>query len=706
MGCPTKIFALIEDMTVKPPSDPIIEWADNPDLFSDQCRYEDFGRSQSRGSLDMFPGEADLARDAHTKHPTGSPIYDTPSKGYVKLDPLREASPSGEEGPKLVASFDLRVAYEGLKRNGFALLMAIVGVLVFEHEFMQRCEVKGTEPDRRPRKERMHPKNLSELMEWDFMAPLAPPGMKGSELDAYMSRYHAMRFSSLFTVPKSSGTPPPHRLVVNGIPGNEVLQRPPYFTFFSPACIVARLRALWRFTGFTVDIRHCFYRIPMHPRMGRYYAIAPGGKYYVPTVVPMGATWGPALGQATTIAMISLRRSANEPTLGLRVPQDTCPSVLDIVVRGVVVGHIFVCIDNICVVAQDPALVAKWWTRIERNAKMCGIWPFKREQTTNWTQSAFEFIGIAYSDGQWHHCKDRIAKWANRYGVPLSDVEKAKPVEERAAPALRDLTPDELQSFVGVLVWDKRLRVTSTRALREVFAIMTRAVRKIAPVMPSLVEKETLSALWFEFLRNPKQTWEEVIWPPPCSEGRTAYIATDASDTAWSWTELVAGRVVRKAHGPFLDLATDSSDTAGSWTERVAGKVVRKAHGPFPDQTTAIYYKEMYAVLLALRALVGSDVRNIVLVGDNTAVIGSIRKRMAPEGAWAMLDEIENLIVSNGWGLVLKWVESDGNVAHSATHDESITEYREARTWRVMTEELYSEPIGGRGKRDIDGVPI
>ena len=134
--------------------------------------------------------------------------------------------------------------------------------------------------------------------------------------------------------------------------------------------------------------------------------------------------------------------------------------------------------------------------------------------------------------------------------------------------------------------------------------------------------------------------------------------------------------------------------------------MVRKAHGPFPDQTTAIYYKEMYAVLLALRALVGSDVRNIVLVGDNTAVIGSIRKRMAPEGAWAMLDEIENLIVSNGWGLVLKWVESDGNVAHSATHDESITEYREARTWRVMTEELYSEPIGGRGKRDIDGVPI
>ena len=131
----------------------------------------------------------------------------------------------------------------------------------------------------------------------------------------------------------------------------------------------------------------------MHRRMARYYAIAPGGAYHVPTVLPMGATWGPALGQATTIAMISYRATKSEPKLGLRVPQDNCPSILDIVVRGEVMGHIFVCIDNV--------------ERLNRNAKICGIWPFKRENQTHWTQSAFEFIGIKYADGEWHHCLDR-----------------------------------------------------------------------------------------------------------------------------------------------------------------------------------------------------------------------------------------------------------------------------------------------------------
>ena len=92
----------------------------------------------------------------------------------------------------------------------------------------------------------------------------------------------------------------------------------------------------------------------------------------------------------------------------------------------------------------------------------------------------------------------------------------------------------------------------------------------------------------------------------------------------------------------------------------------------------------------------------LVLVGDNMGVIGSIRKRIAPEAAWAMLDEIEEIIRRNQWGLDLRWVESDGNVAHSATHDELLTPYRTKRTWQVSVEEAYSEPEGGRGKRDID----
>ena len=98
---------------------------------------------------------------------------------------------------------------------------------------------------------------------------------------------------------------------------------------------------------------------------------------------------------------------------------------------------------------------------------------------------------------------------------------------------------------------------------------------------------------------------------------------------------------------------------------------------PKADTTVAfqaIYYKELYTVLLAFRAVAKEGRTNIdiTLVGDSQAVIGSIRRKMGPEPSWWMLDEIIDLVTANGWGLVLKWVESDGNVAHSATHTRRV----------------------------------
>ena len=224
-----------------------------------------------------------------------------------------------------------------------------------------------------------------------------------------MGRYSAIRFARLFSTPKSNGI---HRTLLNGIPGNKALNPPPYFTFFSPEAIIRRLRAIGTFTGFTVDIRHCFYRIPMHRRMARYYVIAPGGACLVPTVLPMGSTWGPALGQISTLAMITHRRHASDPDLGLRVPKDCIPSTLDIVdAEENVIGYIMICIDNIAVVCKDPALTDKWYARLQENAKQFGIFPFKKEARTHWTHEHFEFIGLHYEGGRWRHCADRIEKW-------------------------------------------------------------------------------------------------------------------------------------------------------------------------------------------------------------------------------------------------------------------------------------------------------
>ena len=118
-----------------------------------------------------------------------------------------------------------------------------------------------------------------------------------------------------------------------------------------------------------------------------------------------------------------------------------------------------------------------------------GIWPFKKEVRTHWSQSLFEFIGIRYTDGEWHHCWDRIKKWATRYGQPPREGDPMESGVCPAFPKLKSLNAVELRSLVGVLVWDRRLRVTSTKALRQVFPIMNRA---LAGSLPSTSEMECI----------------------------------------------------------------------------------------------------------------------------------------------------------------------------------------------------------------------
>ena len=76
-----------------------------------------------------------------------------------------------------------------------------------------------------------------------------------------------------------------------------------------------------------------------------------------------------------------------------------------------------------------------------------------------------------------------------------------------------------------------------------------------------------------------------------------------------------------------------------SWVEMHDGKVLRNPSGPFPCTVAdPIYYKEMYAILVALKQLDADGVRSadIFLVGDSKACISSLNKRIAPEHAWAI----------------------------------------------------------------------
>ena len=495
---------LFDDELEEPPDDPsqtphrdgdetIIGWCRHPDFFSDETVYEEH-----------------VQRSAHRHE----------ARPYVQLDPLvgapTEKFPGGEP---LLGTYAIKKAWECLKKNTHVYLALIMSILVLEEQFAKQCVPRDDPenpvvPQKTARAERMHPRNLDELAACGFMVPLVPPAsitrkMRGQkERENFLRYYHVIRFCSLFTIPKSNLT---ERVILNGKPGNAILLPPPYFQFFSPETIVRILRALGTFTGFTLDIRHCFYRISMHQRMRAYYAINRGHKgVWMPTVVPMGSTFGPALGQTCTLAMIAYREP-NEPDLGLRIPQGRIPSVLEIVDSdGQVIGNVMVCIDNIAVVCKDPVVTNKWFERLRRNAKALGIFPFKREERTHWSEACFQFIGLHYENGRWWHCADRMEKWRTRYGACPGEV----------LPGLKRMDPDTLQSLVGVLVWDRRLRVQGMREMREIFGIQRRALQSINPQQPTDTEEAFLVERWHGFLRNEPQTWNEEIWPPPHTGNR------------------------------------------------------------------------------------------------------------------------------------------------------------------------------------------
>ena len=297
-------------------------------------------------------------------------------KEYEILDPL-----IGPNGESYVGTHNIRQSWAALKLNGYQFLAGILEVLCTESTFVRDCvPTEEVTPAAIGRRDTMNHKNIAELNSIRYLVDIRPPNLTGKELRKHLEKYGQVRFASLFTRAKANAT---RRLLLNGRPGNAALNSPPYFMFFSPETIVRILIGLEAFFGFTVDVRHCFHRIPMHRKMARYYAIAHGTVTWIPTVVPMGATWGPALGQTTTVAMI-VYRERNESDLGIRVPTEGIPSILRIVdANGTTIGYILIVIDNIAVVCKCEKTTNAWYKRLERNAKVLGIFPFKKELRTH-----------------------------------------------------------------------------------------------------------------------------------------------------------------------------------------------------------------------------------------------------------------------------------------------------------------------------------
>lgn len=616
--------------------DIVIEWARKQDVFSDHVVYE-----QLSGYVDV--SQAVRRGDHGTRR--------GPETVVIDID------------KETIGTFLEQDAVVQCRRLGFVLLEKILAILAHADAFQESCAIVGTLPVQGKSTEpqlRLSVENRQQLEDACYFI---------------VATQQVMRYASFFLVAKSNGH---WRGVINGIPGNEVLAPPHYFVFFTPETWVLRLRRLGSFYGVAVDIKGQYNRLRWNADFAHYYAVhVGGGRIMVPSVLAMGAKAAVSIGQSVSWLVVAFVEEG-EDRLGLVMPAnpDMLPAVLDLIEDGRVVGCVFVCVDNIAVYHVSDAKKQLWVLRLRRNARRFGLDPFKEE--LHYDQSFCCFIGMHFSRGSWNHAFDRMERWQRRYGVVPPDTSSVQ-CTSRVWP-LRVLKAKDIQRLVGVFVWDCRVRRLDISAeLSEIFGVQYRACRPENPKLPSQAECAMLVKRWKRFQLNILQEWVEVI--PPTLFSELVVLVSDASGGPlgrWSFLEMAGGLVLR------------------------AGGIHVNPSGPFEglDVPVAIYYRETYSALLALRRLAAQGRRRlrVVLVIDSAALFGSLRKRMVPHLARAMFEEMKRLEKDFEWTLIPKWIESRGNVCDSATHLDAfgvplpICPVREKRTWEVAMSEEYLPP--------------
>jgi len=550
----------------------------------------------------------------------------------------RERFPLDPIDPDMVASFETARAIAATSRLGFTTISTVLTAMVCAEAFAELCVIIGPRPKPNLRVEdRVSNDDVDLLKKWRYLK--AAPSMfhEAAQLWVYVTSFAAM-----FTVPKPGKNV--ERVIIDGREGNQSLKKSLYCCFPLPLDIVTKLWNLGRFTGVTVDIRHEYHRLPMNPYFASFYVVGLASGLFVPSVIPMGSSWGVTMGMAATLAMIAYREP-QEPDLGLRLPSDRIASEIPLVDgSNKTVGFIWIVIDNVAVVTTKPALTKLWSARLERNAEKLGLGPFK--EIVPLSEKDFQFVGFRYSCRKWRHCDDRVQRWESRH-------------KKRSGTVL------EIQQMVGVLVWDTRVRGLHMRTMREIFLVQATALRGEHLTADDWA---LLNARWEDLLRNPWELHLPVEWPPNIGYDTVYYLATDASKTRWSYLELVAGSVKIVDGKPW----NPSGVFEGSMIEY------------------GIYYKELDAFTRALRDLAaqGRSRCKIVFALDNRAVIGAVLKLLGPVLVWKVLDELEKIVLDHEWSLELRWVDSESNAAHSATHEEALEEYRIRKTWEILSASL------------------
>jgi hypothetical protein len=523
------------------------------------------------------------------------------------------------------------------------------------------------------------------------------------------------------------------RVIVDGRSGNVSFWTTdvtfPLFSLEAVMRVIGHLHGkLW--FAINADLRHWFHQIPLPDRLRAYYVMRELG--IAPVAVPMGATFGPYVGQCCTwgmlfarnddgtgvpVAVAAISATDKTPSSGLaeetlrrmyESPEDKLPPYLPLVDGG----GIFVILDNILVVTPDERVALFWRDRLEAQAtRFHAQLKLKEGKSLRYIRVAaaeppaveaetgvFEFLGYQWTNG--HH----------RVYVPKDSA------EAQMAGLIGGVwkgTHRDLASNLGKIGWWARGRDLSRQdedmvKLHRLYKFATPPEADIAAhgykrawdtlVELGSAELKDLQDLWAGRCSN---AWQAaVVYKQP---KLAAMVATDASLAGehryygFVCFPRAFGRVTPEwftepLETDFVSVAPLRKVLKFLWQGAAASLERLLVVGPMTYEETRIALGELRAILEAVRAVLRlePDADIVIVASDSLNAKAWVENKWsANETAMALI--VELLKALNGRRIFVVYVPSELNCADPPSRrrveqgvDNKIPAKALLATWRCL----------------------
>jgi hypothetical protein len=550
-------------------------------------------------------------------------LFESATEGPLPLDPVDVAGTA-----------NVRALAASAKKRNIVFVVAMLALILSP----DRIPVPEIDDEHAPEPRRLRFTNakyrshFSHLTNWGLLEPTVAENIK------YCNTY--------FAVPKGTAFA---RAIFNGRRLSEASPAPQPVNLFDIAGFLEKLgsldckQGLWMVIG---DFRHWFHQIPVCRELSSYFGLALSPKeVYRWLCLPMGWSHSPVIAQSLGWAVLC-HREEGSPAYVCIDNMATPPTFVTLKdAAGQEVGFLALYYDNYIVVSNNHQVARAMNERIKKNAKLFNIALKEhaihaRSELMGATPPTFLGIELGLQ-------RTRDGVFAVRWRIKNRMI---RTLDQGVFPAR------EVARVIGKLLYSRLISLEplgTHESTRQVLSLLARVSREAwAQTWNSAritITDEEAAHLRVETERASGDNWHGT---PPIPR-KVAYVATDASCNGWGFVILEAGTVL-----------FDS------------GRLL------FPTSLTDdhIFIKELHAAIQGIRhvAISSPDVEQVVVVVDNTAVAGVLRRRYSTNTkANLMLKDLQMRIR-------IVTVPSEANVADSPSRGSPIDSKRTNATWLAI----------------------